>query len=118
MARITVSGDRLSVELTGWEPLWALKRRVDVPLASVVRVAAGPEHARRPRGLRLPGSYFPGVIAAGTYRGRGHSEFWSVRRPERAVVIDLHGAQYDRLIIQVDDPADTVRRIQRALPAS
>lgn len=115
MAEIAIVGDKLIVQLRGWEQVWALKRRIEVPLACVRRAVIDPAIARRPEGMRAPGTYLPWVISAGTYRGRGKRAFWSVRNPAKAVVIDLAGHHYTRLVIEVDDPLETVDAIERAL---
>jgi hypothetical protein len=117
MVRIEIEGDTLHVEPQGWHKLWALKTHIDVPVAKVRAVRADPEAARGGfyRGLRLPGTYLPGVITAGTYYKGGERTFWDVRRPEGAIVIELEGARFARLIVEVEDPAYTVRRIETAM---
>ena len=117
MARIETAGDRLVVTLEGWGQVWALKRRIEVPLASVRAATVNRDPDLKPHGFRAPGSYVPGVIAAGTYRKRGAKEFWSVRDALKAVVIDLAGAEYDQLVVQVPDPHATAAEIQRAIAA-
>src|SRR3989338_6268781 len=54
--------------------------------------------------LRSPGSFFPGLIKAGTYyTGRG-KEFWYVTRKRRSVVvIDLHDEKYNRIVVGFPD---------------
>jgi hypothetical protein len=111
---IEVIDDRVSVKLDGWSKIWAMKGRLDVPLAAVQLVETAPAGIK-PRGLRAPGSYWPGLIAAGTYRRRGGKEFWSVRNPARAIVISLAGADYDRIVVEVADPAATISTLQAAL---
>lgn len=112
--RVEAIDDRLRIRLKGWAKVWALKGCLDVPLAAVQRAEAAPAGIK-PRGLRAPGAYLPGVIAAGTYRRRGGKEFWSVRNPARAIVISLAGADYDRIVIEVADPAATLAVLHAAL---
>jgi hypothetical protein len=116
MTTVEIVGDRLCVRLNGWDKVWALKSRLEVPLARVRAVALAPADIK-PRGLRAPGTYWPGAITAGTYRRRRGREFWSVRDKRNAVVIDLEGADYDRLVLQVPEPAATVSSIRAALRA-
>jgi hypothetical protein len=118
MAKVEIEGSNLVVQLEGWDALWALKRRIEIPLSQVRDVhydSASPR--RRPRGLRVPGTYLPGVIVAGTYRGMKSREFWSVRRPEKAIQIDLEGGKYDHLFLQVENPEAVVAEIKSHLPA-
>jgi hypothetical protein len=41
--------------------------------------------------------------------------FWDVHDAAKAVVIELTGDPYTRLVIQVDDPAATVAQVEHAL---
>ena len=66
-------------------------------------------------GPALPGSYLPGVIAAGTYRWPGNKEFWNVRRLNKAIVLHLQNEGYTRLVLEVADPAATVAAINDAV---
>jgi hypothetical protein len=117
MVRIEIEGDILHVEPQGWHKVWALRTHLDIPLSKVRAVRADPEAARGglSRGLRLPGTYVPGLITAGTYYKGGERTFWDVHRPERAIVIELEGARFARLVVEVEDPAYTVRRIETAM---
>jgi hypothetical protein len=114
MTVLEIVGDRLRVRLDGWDRVWAFKRELDVSLAHVRGVEPAPEGIR-PRGLRAPGSYWPGLIAAGTYRRRSGKEFWSVRDRSRAIVIDVENDAYDRLVLQVPDPGETIEQVRRAI---
>ena len=115
MVDLTIPNGALDVQVLGWSKVWALKSRIRVPLGSVRAVRHDPEAARGLwKGWRVPGTHVPGVITAGTYRTRGQKHFWDVRRPGRAVVVELEGADYDRLIVDVRDPGATVRMIERA----
>lgn len=105
MATVTISDDRLLIRLSGWEAVFALKREIAIALDDVASAQAGTVQALRPNGIRLPGTYFPGVIAAGSYwsKSRGWS-FWSVRHPQKAIDIRLRDGHYRRVVVEVDDP--------------
>lgn len=121
MARVEISGDTLTVHIEGWDKILALKGRIDVPLAHVVGASADPEQARRwPQGLRLPGTFIPRVVTAGSYWKPGKAEeagwsFWDVHDPAKAVVIRLDHERYKQLVVGVDDPQGTVAAIEVAL---
>ncbi len=52
------------------------------------------------RGVRSPGTHIPAVLAAGTWRGAGTTDFVLIRRHRPGVVIDLEGDDdYQRLIL-------------------
>lgn len=68
------------------------------------------------KGWRLPGTHLPGVIVAGTFYRGGQRLFWDVRGAgERAIVVDLTGAAYDRLIVDVPDTEAALQRLGAAL---
>jgi hypothetical protein len=115
MARVEVVGDRLSVQIEGMDKLWSLKSRLEIPLAHVAGVEADPEAVRDWKGWRGPGVHIPGVIAAGTFHPQGDRVFWDVHDAAKAVVIRLADERYARLVIGVDDPAQTVAAIRQAL---
>jgi hypothetical protein len=113
MATVTVEGGTIRIRLQGWAKLWALKGALDIPVSCVRSVVVAPSKLR-PRGLRAPGTALPGVIYAGTYRWRGIKEFWSVRHAEKALVLDLEGHTYTRVVVEVSDPAAVVTAIEQA----
>lgn len=113
---LTPHSTHLNVEVQSWHRLWAFKRRLRVPLAAVQSVRRDPQAARGLwKGWRVPGTHVPGLIVAGSYYRNGRWVFYDVIRSENAVVIDLRGADYDRLVVEVADPEQTVRRLRRAL---
>ncbi|HEU4698927.1 MAG TPA: hypothetical protein VFS40_07100 [Gemmatimonadales bacterium] len=68
--------------------------------------------------MRLPGTHIPGIITAGTFLQDGRRTFWDVHDAERAIVVELEGERYDRLVVEVEHPMAVVSRIQAALAAS
>ncbi|MGY5011942.1 hypothetical protein ACWCY6_28295 [Streptomyces sp. 900105755] len=117
MAKVTVEGTTLVVEIEGLDKLWALKSRLDIPLANVRGATADPGIVAEPKGRRAPGAHLPGVIAAGTFQIEGERIFWDVRDAAKAVVIELADERYARLVVQVSDPKATVDLIERELAA-
>ena len=118
MVDITIADDALHVEVQGMHKLWALKSRLSVPLADVMSARQDPERASRAfPGLKVPGTHIPTVYTAGTYyQSDFRPDFWSVRKPEHAIVIQCRtDAAYDEIIVEVEDPAGTVARIREAL---
>lgn len=116
MVELSINDDILDVTVLGWSMLWALKRRIRVPIAAVRSI----RHEKNVRrwtwpGWRFPGTFLPGVITAGTYRWRGKKSFWDVRRSGRAVVLELEGAAYDRLVVDVRDPAAAASLVRGAI---
>ncbi|KQZ24073.1 MULTISPECIES: hypothetical protein [Microbacterium] len=52
------------------------------------------------RGVPNPGTHIPGILAAGTWKAAGSTDFVLIRRRRPSVVVDLLGDdQYRRLIL-------------------
>jgi len=116
VVEITVSEGQLHLEVKGLDKLWAFKGRLELPLAHVRGVHADTSIARGWwKGVRSPGTSIPGVIRAGTFHQDDKRVFWDVHDPDKTIVIDLHDERYDQLIVEVADPAATVRQLNAAL---
>jgi hypothetical protein len=115
MARVSIAGDDLIVDVEGLDRLWALKSRLTVPLANVRGATADPGIVRERKGIRSPGTHVPGVIVAGSFYTEGERVFWDVHNGDSAIVIELGDEKYARLVIEVDDPQGTVDMIEKAV---
>lgn len=111
MAIFRVEGDRVRLALGSWERAGALHGDVTFRRAQVRDVRVVPSAMRAVRGLRAPGTGWPGVIALGTFRGRGYRDFVAAYRHRPGVVVDLDGAAYARLVVTTEEP----ERVARAL---
>lgn len=114
MARITVENTALIVTVEGLDKLWALKSRLEIPLANVRGATHDPGIIRDRKGVRAPGTHLPGVITAGTWHHEGERIFWDVRNPGKAIVIELADERYTRLVVEVDNPRAVVTLIEQA----
>jgi hypothetical protein len=99
MATYSIEGDELVVAMSGLEHLGALRGDVRVPLSSVQAVRVSTNPWSELRGIRAPGTGFPWVIALGTWRGRFGRDFAALYRGQAAVVVELEGAEFSRLIV-------------------
>jgi hypothetical protein len=94
----------LTIQLSIAERLLAvrLKRDITIPLRNIVAVSTErPESSALD--LRVPGTYVPGLIKAGTYYTRGGREFWYATRKKTYLVLDLKDARFRRVVLTVDD---------------
>ena len=117
MAQLTIEGDDLVVRMNALEKLGAFHGDVRVPLRAVRNVRASEAPYRELRGIRAPGTGWPGRIAIGTRRYRGGKGFACVVGKQPAVVVELEDAAYGRLVVGSQDPDGDARRIAAALPA-
>ena len=98
MTEVEIANGYLRVVVEGFDKVLALKSSVEVPLTHV-------------RGTSLPG-----VVAAGTFYD-GRWWFLDVHHPEVAVKIELDHEHYAALIVEVQNPEETVAAINAAIAA-
>jgi len=118
MIEISIEGDRVAFEVEGWDQLWSLRSRLEIPLAHIsgARVDTQPAMGWF-QGLKLAGTDLPNLFRAGTYYQDGGLVFWDVRHPEKTIVVDLNHERYQKLVIEVEDPEAAVTRINNAVKA-
>lgn len=116
MVIINIVNEMLILEVQGWHQLWTFKRRLEIPLANITQIYADPSTKLGWwKGIRLPGTHIPGYIIAGTFYKDGQRIFWDVRNPKNTIVIDLKDERYNQLIVEVENPKETVKEIQSSL---
>jgi len=112
MASLETEGAHLAVRLSLLEQFGALSRGPRVPLESVASVRAVPSAWSELRGLRAPGTGWPGKIALGTWRGTRYKDFCAVYGRGPGVVVELDGADWARFVVTADDPGAVVAEIE------
>jgi len=107
----------MTVTLRGLDVVWATRRRIVVPLGHVRGARRDAQAARHGPwlGAGRTDALLDYAVAAGPMLVHGRHEFWDVHDPARAVAIDLAGEQYDRLVIEVEDPVATVEAVNAAV---
>ena len=112
MATLRREGNELVVRLNDLEKLGSLHGDVRVPWSSVREVRLSEQPFRELGGLRAPGTGLPGVIALGTWRGRGQKDFAALYRGGPAVVVTLEGAPWGRLLVSDHNAAALVEQLE------
>ena len=114
MVNIHIADGVATFRIAGLHKLWAFKSRIAVPVQDIVAVE-GPEAVSRWAGLRVVGTWVPGILTAGTFRQDGRWTFWDVGQSSAAIVVTVRGHWYSQLIVEVPDPADARQRLTRAM---
>jgi nucleotide-binding universal stress UspA family protein len=121
MATLELKPSHLVVHLHGWNILHALRGSVSIPLSHVEGVRLAPPEAFYDdvivEAWRGVGTYAPGQYCIGTVQLADGRSFFDVRRPERALAIDLVGDPLRHIVVEPDDesPEHAARRIRLGL---
>lgn len=133
MVTLLLDQTRLEVVLSPIERITAFHREnVQIAREHIVRVQLTEDAWTWLRGVPGRGTYIPGVLAAGTWKGAGTTDFVLIRKRRASVVIDLEGdAHYQRLILTTrygtaltkalrlevsNEPADVVEIVTGSVP--
>ncbi|WP_228001962.1 hypothetical protein [Nocardia australiensis] len=116
MVEVEVTDTTVTVYVLGGHRLLALREQLTFDLADIKAVAPAPVDLRPPW-VRAPGTFFPGVIAAGTYRGKGRKEFWDTTFGGQAIRLELAGPGFTRVVVDVVDPDAALETLSSAVAA-
>jgi hypothetical protein len=115
-ASIHIKDGSLLVEIEGADKLWALRSKLEIPLANVTGAEPAEAEARKwLHGLRVGGTHIPGVISAGWFYSQRNWVFWDVHHPAKAISIGLRDERYARLVLEVEDPQEQIKQIRESL---
>ena len=116
MVTVTRTGQQLRFEIEGMDKLLALKGHLELPLSHVKGARVDPTAAKGWwHGVGMGGAVIPGVLVTGSFYEAGRMVFYDVHHAEHAIVVELDDDNYDRLIVEVRDPAATATMINDAV---
>jgi hypothetical protein len=113
-AAVIIESGHAVVTPVGIAKLWALRRHVRVPLASITSVELADDPAGLRRGARMMGSWIPGYVTAGVFGFTKPRSFWVVGTSRPVVAFTTDGFRYARVVFSTDDPVGTKRKVERA----
>jgi hypothetical protein len=95
----------LSIKFGIVEKILGMHGSFSIPLNDISEV-----HNRTPaqsfKELRIPGTFIPGLIKAGTYLTERGREFWYVTRKKKFLTVELKKGFYKRIILSVNENQD------------
>ncbi|MGO9830928.1 MAG: hypothetical protein ACLPJH_12385 [Myxococcaceae bacterium] len=122
MVDVDITGEEVVIRPRGLHRLWTLKREVRIPRSQLRSVEAGVSPEARAalwRSVRLPGTFVPALIAAGSFRTQGRWFFWDVVGDGRnALTLSTEGHHYAELLVDVAEPGLTLAALRRAIGAN
>jgi hypothetical protein len=117
---VTVSFDKqnLLLNVESYDKILAFKGHVEIPLVHITKVElnTGPTMDFRYATFGI-GTIFAGRIQTGTFKEKEEKSFWDVHDPEKAILITLKNDQYSKLVIEVEQPTETIKEIREKLKA-
>lgn len=114
VASVRIDGQTVTVALSCSEKIEALHGDLTVPRTAVVRARAVPDGLAEVHGQPMATGW-PGVSTAGTVRDFSRDfdlvTFAVCHGCQPAVVLDLAGQPYDRIVVTVGNPDEIVSRL-------
>ncbi len=115
MVDVSIENGRVHFEVKGWDKLWSMHSRLEIPLEHIHGVRIDPEPAKGLwHGIRFPGTQIPGLITAGSFYQDGDWVFYDVHSPDNTIVLDLDHEHYKKLVIEVENPFAVVTVLTNA----
>ena len=111
--RIDLHEDALVIDYSGLAALATLTGMVRVPYTTIRFVSVGLSDPPGALAWRIGLSTPPfGTTKRGRFREHGRWSFLDVDDRERAVVLDLAGHEFRRVVLSVDDPETLAARLR------
>ena len=116
--RLHIDGEILRIELDWWRKLLAFHfQTLEIPLAHIERVVTD-----RPRThwmeIRLPGTFIPWLVQAGTYRRAGRRDFWCATHGQPVLRLTLRNEYFDSLTLGTEDNEGWAQAIKGLLDSN
>jgi hypothetical protein len=116
MVEIAIEGDKAVFQVQGWDKLWSLRSRLEIPLRHIHGVDADPKPAMGWfQGFKVAGANIPNIFRAGIFYQEGNLVFWDVQNPEKTIVVELADERFAKLIVEVPAPDVAVSVIKNAM---
>jgi hypothetical protein len=113
MAKLIIDDHEVTVSLSAVEKFEALHGDVTVPRSAVAQVRTVPDGMAEVHGLRAPGTGLLGVVKVGTWRSCKDTTFAVCHGRRPAIVLDLVGVPYSRIVVTLDDPEHAMSSLSR-----
>lgn len=116
MVEISIEGNSATFEVRGWDKVWSLRSRLEIPLTHIINAYIDREPAMGWfQGLKISGTDIPNIFRAGTFYQEGEWVFWDVHHPENTIVVELAHETYKKLIVEVADPEGEVEKLRKSI---
>ena len=107
MVTVTSTGNQFIIKIKGLHKIWALKSQISVSKENVIKAYQDKKELNTWSGFRIPGTYIPYLITAGTFYKKGWN-FWDVVNKDNIIIVELKDERYKKLYIEVEHPEETI----------
>lgn len=107
MVTVTSNGNQFIINIKGLHKIWALKSQISVSKENIIKAYQDKKELNTWSGFRIPGTYIPYLITAGTFYRKGWN-FWDVVNKDNTIIVELKDEGYKKLYIEVEHPEETI----------
>lgn len=112
MVNIEIKNGDVTVRVIGLHKLWTLTSEIHFKERNITSINKTGREIQPPWLLRV-GTAWPGVICAGVFFGRRRKEFWDRTKNGQGICIELANASYTRIVVDVENPDEVIRKFQQ-----
>jgi hypothetical protein len=111
MVEVSILGDEVLFRVMSWYKRWSIPHLREVRVHRRHIRDARHERPASPigKGWRNLGCWIPSVVTFGSYKVRNERHYYDVMDWGKVVVVDLQNEHFDRVAVQVEDPAAVVQ---------
>ncbi|MBF2091976.1 hypothetical protein H1R85_05575 [Flavobacterium psychrophilum] len=114
MIKIITTENEFIFEVKGLHKIWSLKSNIKIAKKNIVKVYQNKEELKGFKGIKF-GTFIPFLITAGTYYYKGKRNFWDVCNKQNAIIVELKDSSYNKLIIEVENPIETINLLNNTI---
>ncbi|MEO8236188.1 MAG: hypothetical protein ABI549_12285 [Flavobacterium sp.] len=108
MVKVTATENEFVFDVLGNHQFWTFESKIKVKKENIIKASQSDEDFTFWIGWKMLGTQLPWVITAGTYLKKGKRNFWDVSNKKNAIIVELNHCNYDKLIIEVKSPIETI----------
>jgi hypothetical protein len=112
--RVFSDDSNLYIKFNTIEKILGVHWSFTIPLNMISSIHTDPL-MRLSHGFRFPGTFFPGLIKAGTYLTNRGKEFWYTTRSKNFLSIEIKQGFYKRIILSVNGNESIKNKIQEKI---
>lgn len=113
MVSVTKNDKEFIFEIKGMHKFWALKSEIRIPAEHIVKVYQDETQIKDFNFAKIIGTNIPYGLHAGTFYQNGGMIFMDVSSKKNAIIIDLKGERYNKMILEVENPQSSLELLNQ-----